>query len=277
MVTIEPQPKNTTERIPFTGIEQSILVNGEALKELPKDLYIPPKALEVFLDTFQGPLDLLLYLIRRQNLDILDIPVAKITEQYLQYIEMMTTLRLDLAADYLLMAAMLAEIKSRLLVPRPKNEEDNGELIEDPRAALVQQLQAYERFRQAAKEMDEMPRMERDFYLVEAKFNDHDPQPVLSEASLNELVSAFRRVLERNVHNKNWVVDRDTLTLREKMTVILDRVQWGQRLEFTQLFDPNEGKAGLVVSFMAILELMREGLLQVIQEAPFAAIHISSR
>ncbi|MBX2870281.1 MAG: segregation/condensation protein A [Acidiferrobacterales bacterium] len=253
---------------------QNILINGELLDKLPDDLFIPPDALEVFLETFQGPLDLLLYLIRKQNLDILNIPVAKITSQYMEYVELMRHFRLDLAAEYLVMAATLAEIKSRTLLPRPQTEDEGEE--EDPRAALIRRLQEYERFSQAARDIDDRPRVERELYLVKAEFEDHAPVKVEARASLNDVVVAFRNVMERTTNNKNWAVGHERLTVREKMTQILDRVRNKETMRFEDLFDPEEGRLGLVVSFMAVLELCRDSMLIVVQNEPFAPIHLKS-
>lgn len=252
----------------------TVLVNGEELKAWPQDLYIPPDALEVFLETFQGPLDLLLYLIRRQNLDILDIPVAHITRQYMEYVELMRHFRLDLAAEYLVMAAMLAEIKSRMLLPRPAGDEDEDD--EDPRAALVRRLQEYERFSRAAQDMDALPRLERELYLVAAGFDSPAPVKVEATASLNDLMVAFRDVLDRTEQYKHWHVGRETLTVREKMTRILERIQASRFMRFEDLLSLDEGKLGLVVSFMAILELVRDDMLVVVQNEPFAPIHLKS-
>ena len=252
----------------------TVLVNGEKLDKWPQDLYIPPDALEVFLETFQGPLDLLLYLIRRQNLDILDIPVAHITRQYMDYVELMRHFRLDLAAEYLLMAAMLAEIKSRMLLPHPADEDEEDE--QDPRAALVRRLQEYERFSQAARDLDALPRMERELYLVAAGFDQPEPVKVEATASLNDLIVAFRDVLDRTEQYKHWRVGRETLTVREKMALILERIQTSRFLRFENLLNFDEGRPGLVVSFMAILELVRDRQLVVVQNEPFAPIHLKS-
>ena len=251
-----------------------VLVNGEELEKWPDDLFIPPDALEVFLETFQGPLDLLLYLIRRQNLDILNIPVAKITRQYMDYVEMMRKIRLDLAAEYLVMAAMLAEIKSRMLLPRPAvTDEEEGE---DPRAALVRRLQEYERFNRAGQEIESLPRVDRELYLVSADFEDPEPVKVESRASLNDLVVAFRNVIERSDLNQNFHIGADGLTIREKMTSILDRIRTKRFLNFEELFNPEEGRLGLVVCFMAILELVRDDTLVIVQNEPFSPIHLKS-
>ncbi len=267
--SVAPTSDDTVVEDAETG---AILVNGEPLDKLPDDLFIPPEALEIFLETFQGPLDLLLYLIRKQNLNILDIPVALITRQYMDYVELMRQFRLDLASEYLVMAATLAEIKSRMLLPRPVVEEE-GE-GEDPRAALIRRLQEYERFSQAAREIGDQPRLERELYLVSAEFEDPDPVKIEAKASLSDLVLAFRNVLERNSHNRHYGVGHERLTVREKMTHILDRIQSEGFVDFEALFDPEEGRLGLVVSFMAILELCRDRMLLLVQNEPFAPIHL---
>ncbi|MGI9310882.1 MAG: segregation and condensation protein A [bacterium] len=248
-------------------------VNGEVMQTLPEDLYIPPDALEVFLETFQGPLDLLLYLIRKQNLDILDIPVAHITRQYMEYVELMRHFRLDLAAEYLVMAAMLAEIKSRMLLPRPGGDDEDDD--EDPRAALVRRLREYERFSRAARDLDELPRLERELYLVATPYIPSPAESVaLPTASLNDLVAAFRGVLDRAEQYKHWSVEREGLSMREKMTRILDLVRGRKFVRFEDLLDAKEGRQGLVVSFIAILELARDRMLTVVQNEPFAPIHL---
>ncbi len=253
---------------------RDVLVNGEVFESWPQDLFIPPDALQVFLDTFCGPLDLLLYLIRKHNLDVLDIPVAHITQQYMEYVEMMRKFRIDLAAEYLVMAAMLAEIKSRLLLPRPVTAEDDDD--EDPRATLVRRLQEYERFSQVAITINKKPRLERELYLVTAEFEDPAPLKIESQASLNDLVVAFRAVLERSELNKRLSLGKEKLTMREKMTHILDKMRTIRFLRFEDLFDAEEGKSGLVVSFMAILELVRDDMLVVLQNEPFTPIHLKS-
>lgn len=246
-------------------------VNGGAF-ELPQDLYIPPDALEVFLETFQGPLDLLLYLIRKQNLDILDIPIAEVTRQYMGYIELMQELKLELAAEYLLMAAMLAEIKSRMLLPRPETLAEE----EDPRAELVRRLQQYERYRRAAEDIEHMPRIGREIYLVGTS-TDHlahrRPPPTVA---LHELIDAFKQVMERAELYRHHRVRLEALSVRERMTEILSRVGATDFLAFETLFEPREGRLGLVVTFMAILELIKESLIVVIQQAPYAPIHIKA-
>jgi segregation and condensation protein A len=245
------------------------LINGERMAHLPDDLYIPPDALEVFLETFEGPLDLLLYLIRRQNLDILDIPVLKITQQYMEYIRLMRELRLELAAEYLVMAAWLAEIKSRILLPRPPAaaEED----VSDPRMELVRRLQEYERFKTAAENLDALPRVGREIFIAQARpdrVQSEVPQPV---PSLRELMLAFREVLNRAQLFTRHTVSREPLSVRERMSAILDRVRNGP-LRFEQLVDLSEGRAGVVVCLLAILELAKSSLLEIRQVAPFAAL-----
>ena len=250
----------------------AVIVNGEKLEALPDDLFIPPEALEVFLDSFQGPLDLLLYLIRKQNIDILDIPIAKITTQYMKYVELMHKIRLDLAAEYLLMAAMLAQIKSRLLLPRQTDPDEGDE--DDPRSALIKQLQQYEQFVRAAQDLDELPRLERDSHLTQPLFVQDKIDEVLPHANVNDLAVAFRRVLLRVQQNQHVQIKRQTLSMREKMVDILDRLQKDKHLRFEQLFTENQGREGVVVSFIAILELARDGLISLVQNEEFSPIHV---
>jgi len=258
---------------PAASARAEVLVNGEKFDNWPQDLYIPPDALEVFLETFQGPLDLLLYLIRRDNLDILDIPVAHITRQYMRYVELMRHLRLDLAAEYLVMAAMLAEIKSRMLLPRPVADDDADE--EDPRAALVRRLRQYERFRDAAQALDARPRLERELYLASADYGHAvDAAAPLPQASLADLAAAFRAVMERSEQYRNWTIGREALSVREKMTRILERIRRHRFVRFEALLLGSEGRAGLVVNFMAVLELVRECTIVAVQNKPFAPIHL---
>jgi len=250
------------------------VVGGEAVTELPHDLYIPPDALEIFLDAFEGPLDLLLYLIRKENIDILDIPIARIAEQYMAYIDLAKDAKLELAAEYMVMAAMLAEIKSRMLLPRPQIDEEGNE--EDPRAQLVRRLQEYERYRQAALDLNELPRLGRDVHLAVVEYEGtlkERPQPNIE---LPELLSALQKVLERAEMNKHHHVLREALSVREKMTMILDRVNNESFTNFESLFDLKEGRLGVVVTFMAILELLKESMVQVVQQEPFAPIHIKA-
>lgn len=248
------------------------VVRGDAVVQLPQDLYIPPDALEVFLETFQGPLDLLLYLIRKQNLDILDIPIAEVTRQYMGYIELMQELRLELAAEYLLMAAMLAEIKSRMLLPRPEAQAEEA----DPRAELIRRLQQYERYRQAAESIDRLPRVEREIHLV-ATPTDHLPQrKAMPNVQLYDLLDAFRQVMQRAELYRHHRIRLDSLSVRERMTEILARVNATDFLGFESLFEPREGRLGLIVTFMAVLELIKEALIVVIQREPYAPIHVKA-
>lgn len=246
-------------------------VLGENFTDWPQDLYIPPDALEVFLEAFEGPLDLLLWLIRKQNIDILDIPVAEITTQYMRYVEMMQKLRLDLAAEYLVMAATLAEIKSRMMLPRP---EVVGEDEIDPRAALVQRLQEYERFKQAAESIDQIPRLEREIFVTRADFIDKDYEAPPPDLSLDELVKAFQNVLEFTVRNKHFVVGREVLSVRERMVSILQKLTSVSRLRFIDIIDKSEGRMGVVVTFAAILELSRESSVALVQEQVHGPIMI---
>jgi segregation and condensation protein A len=247
------------------------VVRGEVLSEIPKDLYIPPDALEVILEAFEGPLDLLLYLIRRQNLDILDIPVAKITEQYMGYIEMMSSMRFDLAAEYLLMAATLAEIKSRMLLPRVALEEEEAD---DPRAELVRRLQEYERFKKAAQDIDELPRLERDTVVVTPELPDLPLEQHPPDVDLKELLLAFRGVLERAEMFTSHQIQRETLSVRERMSRVLNLLQDQEFVAFEKLFDFDEGRMGAVVSFLAVLELVKETLIKLSQNEAFGSIYV---
>ncbi|MFO1420665.1 MAG: segregation/condensation protein A [Candidatus Competibacteraceae bacterium] len=246
-------------------------VGGEPYTRLPQDLYIPPDALEVFLEAFEGPLDLLLYLIKRQNLDILDIPIATITRQYMEYLALMRELRLDLAAEYLVMAAWLAEIKSRLLLPQPTPSEAEEE---DPRAELVRRLQEYERFQQAARALDEMPRLERDLFAASAEPSCREVARVPPPVSLADLLGALREVLARAEMFGRHHIRRETLSVRERMSQVLDRLDALRFTPFTALFRPEEGRMGVVVTFLAVLELLREALLELVQVEPFGPIHV---
>ena len=249
------------------------LVRGQPFFELPQDLYIPPDALEVILESFEGPLDLLLYLIRRQNLDILDIPVARIAEQYVGYVELMRELRLDLAAEYLVMAAIPAEIKSRLLLPRPVEE---GDSEEDPRAELVRRLQEYERFKKAAEDLDNLPRMDRDLAIAQAHFPDRQRVLIPPDVDLRELLLAFRDVLRRTDLNAQHQIAREPLSIRQRMTEMLARLTDGAFHRFDHVLESSQGRRGVVVSFMALLELVKAGLLEMVQEKPLAPIYLKS-
>lgn len=256
------------EEMPFAVVE------GEPLTVLPKDLYIPPDALEVFLEAFEGPLDLLLYLIKRQNLDILDIPLAEITRQYMSYIALMETLRLELAAEYLVMAAMLAEIKSRMLLPRV---EEDAEDEDDPRAELIRRLQEYERFKTAAQDLDALPRVGRDVFPADAEPPQMKSERPLPEVTLQELLLAFKDVVVRTEMYKHHNIDRETLTVRERMSNILQVIRVGEFCEFSTLFNPEEGRLGVVVTFLAMLELCKESMIDIVQNEPFAPIYLKTR
>jgi segregation and condensation protein A len=246
-------------------------VQGEAVTSLPHDLYIPPDALEVFLEAFEGPLDLLLYLIKRQNLDILDIPLAEITRQYIEYVELMKELQLELAAEYLVMAAMLAEIKSRMLLPRP-TEEEGDEL--DPRADLVRRLQEYERFKQAAEDIDLIPRMGRDVFPVKIKTPEKQVVQMPPSVDLREVLLAFREVMKRASMFSHHHIQMEPLSVRERMSAVLSRLQAGTFVEFGALFSPEEGRMGVVVTLLAILELVKESLIELAQAESFAPIYV---
>ncbi len=249
------------------------MVQGEPFTKPPTDLYIPPDALEVFLDAFEGPLDLLLYLIKRQNLDILDIPIAEITEQYIQYIEMMSDLRLELAAEYLVMAAMLAEIKSRMLLPRPVSEDEEAE---DPRAELIRRLQEYERYKQAAEDLDGLQHMTRDNFQAHAELVDRHVEARDPDVDLREILLAFQEVMHRADMFTSHRVEKEALSVRERMSWVLERVDNQSFTEFTELFDFTEGRLGVVVTFLAILELIKGSLLELVQADLFAPIHVKA-
>jgi segregation and condensation protein A len=248
------------------------IVEGAPFQELPEDLYIPPDALKVFLETFEGPLDLLLYLIRRQNLDILNIPIAEITKQYISYIEVMNDIQLELAAEYLVMAAMLAEIKSRMLLPRQPGEEDEED--DDPRATLIRKLQEYENIKKAAEEIDQLPREERDIFATFTDTSSIEVEKILPDVQLNEMLIAFQDVLKRAEQLTHHQITREPLSVRERMSTILENLKGKNNLIFSQLFIKTEGKHGVVVSFLAILELTKEGLIEIIQSEPFAPLRI---
>jgi segregation and condensation protein A len=264
MPAAEPPPEQV--EMPFA------VVNGEPVTQLPRDLYIPPQALEVFLEAFEGPLDLLLYLIRRQNLNILDIPLAEITRQYMHYIEVMTDLQLELAGEYMVMAATLAEIKSRMLLPRPKVDQDGNE--EDPRAELVRRLQEYERFKRAAESIDALPRLERDVWATSAELKDRKVVRLLPQITLQEMLIAFKEVVVRSEMFAHHHIQRERLSVRARMGDILSTLEHSSFVEFVRLFRPEEGRMGITVTFVAILELVREGLIDIVQAEPFAPLHV---
>jgi segregation and condensation protein A len=246
-------------------------IHGELLTEMPQDLYIPPDALEIFLETFQGPLDLLLYLIRKHNLDVLDIPMAELTRQYMAYIELMRANQLELAAEYLLMAAMLIEIKSRMLLPSPTvRDEEEG----DPRAELVRRLLEYEQMKMAAQRLDHLPQAERDFMLVRV-WVDNTAVERLPEVSTEDLRNAWLRLVARSQANRSHHVTREELSVRAHMSDILIRLRGKKFVEFSELFDPDGGVAELVVAFLALLELIRDHQVEVVQHQIFGMIYVS--
>ena len=252
--------------------EEMILatVQGKRVTTLPEDLYVPPNALEILLDTFAGPLDFLLYLIRKQNIDILDIDVAKISEQYTSYIDLMDALQMELAGDYLVMAAYLAELKSRMLLPRPEEQKDE----EDPRAELIKRLQEYQRFKSAAEKIDTMPRIDRDFYAAQAQLPEFALETPLADIPLEGLALALAEVMRRVEQSQAHLINFEELSIRERMTHILERMRNEAFIEFTTLFNKEEGKIGVVVTFLAILELLKDSLIEIVQSEEFGPIHI---
>jgi segregation and condensation protein A len=267
-IATKATPRHQQEEMPFA------VVQGKEITTVPKDLYIPPDALEVILEAFEGPLDLLLYLIRRQNLDILEINVAEITRQYMGYIDLMTAIQLELAAEYLVMAAMLAEIKSRMLLPRqPVDDEDE----EDPRAELIRRLQEYERFKIAAEDMDEIPRMGRDIHQASAEAPDRKQAKPHPDVDMRELLTALAEVLRRAEMFESHQVQLEKLSTRERMSLVLDRLQGQQFVPFVSLFKDSEGRLGVVVTFLAIMELIKESLVEIVQSESFGPIHVKAR
>ena len=259
---------------PQQGEMPFAVVMGKAVTELPKDLYIPPQALEVFLEAFEGPLDLLLYLIKRQNLDILDLDVSEITEQYMRYVELMDAMQFELAAEYLLMAAMLAEIKSRMLLPRSS---EAGEDEEDPRAQLIRRLQEYERFKKAAEDIEEMPRLERDTWTGSAHppdLNRSRPDP---DVDMRELLLALGEVLRRADMFESHHIQREALSTRERMSQVLEQLAGQQFVPFVALFSAREGRLGVVVTFLAVMELIKESLVEIVQTESFGPIHVKAK
>ena len=247
------------------------VVKGEPMTVPPEDLYIPPDALEIFLDAFEGPLDLLLYLIKRQNLDILSLPILKITQQYMEYIGLMKEVRLELAAEYLVMAAMLAEIKSRMLLPQPVCEDDE----EDPRLELIRRLQEYERYKKASEQMDSLPRMHRDTFGLSALQSEESredrPRP---DVDLRELLYAFHEVSQRAQMFASHLIQREQLSVRERMSRILGVLNVEDFVEFQRLFDVEEGRGGVIVTFLALLELLRSHAIELVQSRPYAPIYV---
>lgn len=247
------------------------IVEGAPITELPRDLYIPPQALEVFLEAFEGPLDLLLYLIKKQNLDILNIPIAEITRQYMVYVELMKELRLELAAEYLVMAAMLAEIKSRMLLPRPVSDDAEED---DPRAELVRRLQEYERYRKAADDINAIPQLGRDVFEVSAPAPFVEIRRLAPQVTLDDLIHALKDVLERAQMFAHHHVQLESLSVRERMAEIVSRVRADAFTDFSALFDPKEGRLGVVVTLLALLELLKESLVELVQAKAFGPIHV---
>lgn len=247
-------------------------VNGEALIERPEDLYIPPDALELILEAFEGPLDLLLYLIRKQKFDIVNLPVYQVTQQYMEYVELMKDIKLELAAEYLLMAAILAEVKSRMLLPKRHDFEEEED---DPRAELIRRLKEYELIKNAAHELDSIPRQERDVFPAQAKTSDSvTPIRVLPSVSLQDVVLGFQSAMQRAQAFEHHHIEKETLSTRERMSLILQNISSEHFTGFDQLFQASEGKAGVVVTFLAILELSKESLIELVQAQPYANIHI---
>lgn len=273
LVPQTPPPLHDPANAPAQTEMPFAIVEGEPVTQLPRDLYIPPHALEVFLEAFEGPLDLLLYLIRRQNLDILDIPIAEISRQYVQYIELMKELQFELVGEYLVMAATLAQIKSRMLLPRPESQEEEEE---DPRAELVRRLQEYERFKKAAGDLDALERLERDVVQGSAEVVERRVVTKLPDVTLKELILAFKDVLNRSDMFAHHQVQREALSVRERMSAVLTSVQGEAYVEFVNLFDPMEGRMGVTVTFLAVLELVKESLLDVLQPEPFGPIKVRS-
>ena len=261
-------------KAPQQGEMPFAVVQGQAVTEIPRDLYIPPRALEVFLEAFEGPLDLLLYLIRRQNIDILEIDVSDITEQYMRYVELMDAMQFELAAEYLLMASMLAEIKSRMLLPRADPLEDEEE---DPRAQLIRRLQEYERFKKAAEDIDELLRLERETYTVSANPPELDRSRPDPDVDMRELLVALSEVLRRAEMYEHHHIQREALSTRERMSDVLDTLRGSQFVPFVSLFKAEEGRLGVVVTFLAIMELIKEALVEIVQADNFGPIHIKAR
>jgi len=269
-VTPEVVDPNAPEQheLPFA------IVAGEAMTEVPKDLYIPPDALEIFLEAFEGPLDLLLYLIKRQNINILDINVADITDQYMNYVDLMESWQFELAAEYLVMAAMLAEIKSRLLLPRQTEEEaEEG----DPRMELIRRLQEYERFKQAAQDVDELPRMDRDIHRAGATLPEIERISADPTVDLKEVLIALSNVLKRENNFGHHHVQMETLSTREKMSEILVRISNQKFVPMVSLLIREEGRLGVVVTFLAIMELIKDSMIEIVQSESFGPIHLKSR
>ncbi len=274
----ESTENDASEHPPAAGTQSDLpfaRVQGEPFTRLPQDLYIPPDALEVILEAFEGPLDLLLYLIRRQNLDILNIPIAEITRQYMAYIELMHELRLDLVGEYLVMAAMLAEIKSRMLLPRPEEGGDGEE--DDPRAELVRRLQEYERYKQAAEDLDALPREGRDRFPAHARLAERRVIRIAPEVSFDALVTSFSAVMRRVALYTQHRISLEPISIRQRMSDLLSQLREGTYVTFSRLLRKEEGRDGVVVSFLALLELVRTGFAAITQAGLFSPIHINSQ
>lgn len=261
--------------VPVESPVMEAKVQGQPVTVWPKDLYIPPDALRVFLEAFEGPLDLLLYLIRKQNIDILNIPIAEITRQYMQYVDLMKDLQIELAAEYLVMAAMLAEIKSRLLLPRPQTEEE--EIENDPRAELIRRLQEYERYKKAAEDLDHLKRVDRDVFIADAILPPLEIKPAKPELNLSELLEALTSVMTRAKLFTEHHIERELLSIRERMSIVLATISTDQFTSFVSLFKVEEGKMGVVVTLIAILELIRQSVIEVVQAEPFAPIYVRAK
>ena len=276
MINPVSDPTLPDEDTTYEGRVQSempfAIVQGAPITELPRDLYIPPQALEVFLEAFEGPLDLLLYLIKKQNLDILDIPIARITEQYVKYIDLMEEMQLELAGEYLVMAAVLAEIKSRMLLPRPDEEAEE----DDPRAELVRRLQEYERYKQAAEDLDAIPRYGRDVLATLVDFPDRKKHVEPPEVSLDTLLQVFAEVLQRAEMYSHHMIQREPLSVRERMTLVLEKVNADDFTSFNELFTVEEGRGGVIVALLAILELLRESLIEMVQNEINGPIYVKA-
>lgn len=276
--TTEDSPATANKPVAVPAARQHempfALIQGQPMTQLPMDLYIPPDALEIILEQFEGPLDLLLYLIRKQNLDILEVNVAEITNQYMGYIEIMQTMQLEMVGEYLVMAAMLAEIKSRMLLPRNKeDEEDEG----DPRAELIRRLQEYERFKKAAEDMEELPRMGRDNFIAQVDAPEKIQQRAHPEVDLRELMLAMGAIMRRAQMFEKHEVAKEVLSTRERMSSILSQLKGGHFVSFVDLFTPEEGRLGVVVSFLAVLELIKESLVDLVQHEVLGPIHVKAR
>lgn len=276
--TSESSQKDLESSSPRDSLVQQELplafVDGKPITSIPQDLYIPPDALSVILEAFEGPLDLLLYLIRKQNMDILEVDVCEITKQYMEYIDIAQAMKFELAAEYLLMAAMLAEIKSRMLLPRPKNEEGEEE---DPRAELIRRLQQYERFKKAAEDIDELPRSQRNFFPARVKAQIDEAKKQETPVSLEDLMQALKSVLERSDHFGSHQIAREVLSTRERMSIILERISAERFMAFQEFFSAAEGRQGVVVTFLAMMELVKEQLIELIQTQPLGPIHVKAR